>query len=209
MQYYTAYLGLVECGKLKKGDYVLITAATGSLGVSSIQTSKMVGATSIATTRSAEKVKWLKSIGADYVVVTSEEDLGTRVKEITGKHGGVDLIFDPIAGEQMNTLGEIAAPGGRIVVYGALAGAPTPFPLMPALEKGLTMRAFTLSGLAEGPESKEFKEATAFVKMGLESGKLKPVIGHTFDFEKLKDALQFLASGKVQGKVIVKTSAAE
>jgi NADPH:quinone reductase-like Zn-dependent oxidoreductase len=208
MQYYTAYGGLIGCGKVKRGDYVLITAATGSMGVSSIQITKMAGGISIVTTRSADKVDWLKGLGADHVIVTSKDGLATTVKEITKEHGGVDVIFDPIAGDALNVYAEIATPGGQIVLYGALSGAPTPFPLFPALAKGLTIRGYTLFELSRFPESENFKEATAFIRKGLESGDLMPDIGHTFDFDKLKEALEFLDSGKVRGKVVVKISAA-
>jgi NADPH:quinone reductase len=153
MQYYTAYGGLIGRGNLRKGEYVLITSATGVWGVASIHTAKMVGAIVIVTTVSSGKVEWLKSVGADHVIVTDTEDWSATVKEITYAHGGVDVIFDTVAGEGMNTLGDIAAPGGRIVVYGALSRAPTPFPLYPALAKGLTLHGYTLFEYSGQPQS--------------------------------------------------------
>lgn len=210
MQYYTAYGGLVAAAGVKKGDYVLITAATGSMGVSSIQVAAMLGAVSIVTTRSPDKVAWLKSVGADHVVVTSEQDLAEAVKEITADAGGVNVVFDPIAGAAVETYAAMAAPGAVIVVYGALSGEPaTPFPLFPALMKGLTMRGYTLFELTSNPDGELFQAASKFIDGGIESGALKPVVGHTFEFDQLVEALEFLDSGKVQGKVVVKTAIAE
>jgi NADPH:quinone reductase len=209
MQYYTAYGGLIGRGNLRKGEYVLITSATGVWGVASIHTAKMVGAIVIVTTVSSGKVKWLKSVGADHVIVTDTEDCSATVKEVTYAHGGVDVIFDAVAGEGMNTLGDIAAPGGRIVVYGALSRAPTPFPLYPALAKGLTLHGYTLFEYSGQPQSELYKQATGFILKGLESGELKPIVGHIYDFDQLVDALKYFDSGKFEGKVVVKTSAAE
>lgn len=74
--------------------------------------------------------------GADYVVVTNEEDLPARVMEITSGRG-VDLIFDAVAGAFLETLAN-AASGATIFVYGASSpDSTTPFPLFLALQKGL------------------------------------------------------------------------
>ena len=83
MQYITAYGALVHHGHLTEGDYVLITAASSSVGIAAIEIAKAEGAVSIATTRTSKKKAELLSVGADHVVVTEEEDLVTRVKEIT------------------------------------------------------------------------------------------------------------------------------
>jgi len=78
MQYLTAYGALIEFGQTKTADHVLITAASSSVGFAAIQTVKEIGATSIATTRSAAKKQALLDAGADHVIVTDEEDLERR-----------------------------------------------------------------------------------------------------------------------------------
>src|SRR5580698_9751449 len=94
MQYLTAYGALVWLGQITKGDFVVITAASSSVGVAAIQIAKAEGATSIAVTRTAAKKAELLRLGADHVIVTEEEDLIARVNEITsGK--GARVIFDP------------------------------------------------------------------------------------------------------------------
>jgi NADPH:quinone reductase-like Zn-dependent oxidoreductase len=83
MQYMTAYGALIETGRVTKGQFVLITAASSGAGLAAIQTVKAEGAVSIATTRTAAKRSELLALGADHVIVTNEEDLVTRVMDIT------------------------------------------------------------------------------------------------------------------------------
>ncbi len=72
MQYITAYGALVEYGQIKAGDFVLISAASSSVGIAAIQITKAQGATAIATTRGESKKQMLLDNGADYVIVTKK-----------------------------------------------------------------------------------------------------------------------------------------
>jgi NADPH:quinone reductase len=139
MQYITAYGALIEYGKVKKDDVVLITAASSSVGLAAIQLTKAAGGLAIATTRGADKKSFLLDAGADHVIVTDEEDLAERVMEITSGTGA-NLIFDPVGGPTLLDLA--AAPRATIYEYGGLSPDPTPFPLFPALAKGLTVRGY-------------------------------------------------------------------
>ena len=84
MQYCTAYGALVPFGKVSAGDFVIITAASSSVGLAAIQIVKAQGGISIATTRTSAKRDQLIALGADHVIVTEEEDLVARVQSITG-----------------------------------------------------------------------------------------------------------------------------
>ena len=143
MQYITAYGALVHHGRLAKGDYVLITAASSSVGIAAIEIAKAEGAVSIATTRTSKKKASLLSAGADHVLVMEEEDLVTRVKEIT-REKGARIIFDPIAGPGLESLVQAAAQEGIIFVYGALSPEPTPIRSFRHLRSHLSSRG-TLS----------------------------------------------------------------
>ena len=108
MQYITAYGALIHEGKLAKGDFVLITAASSSVGIGAIEIAKAQGAISIASTRSAKKKAQLLELGADHVIVTDEEDLPERVNAITrGK--GARIVFDPIGGKGLEALAAASA----------------------------------------------------------------------------------------------------
>ena len=93
MQYITAYGALIEYGKMKKDDVVLITAASSSVGLAAIQLTKAIGGLAIATTRGADKKSFLLDAGADHVIVTDEENIAEKVMEITSG-AGANLTFD-------------------------------------------------------------------------------------------------------------------
>ena len=89
MQYLTAFGALIDIGRLKEADAVVITAASSSVGLAAIQITKGAGALAIATTRGAEKKQFLLDAGADHVIVTNDEDLAETVMAITvGKGAG-------------------------------------------------------------------------------------------------------------------------
>jgi NADPH:quinone reductase-like Zn-dependent oxidoreductase len=87
MQYLTAYGALVTFGDIRAGDFVVVTAASSSVGLAAIQIIKAEGATTIATTGTSKNREELLSLGADQVTATGEENLAQRVKELTGGQG--------------------------------------------------------------------------------------------------------------------------
>jgi NADPH:quinone reductase-like Zn-dependent oxidoreductase len=201
MQYITAYGGLVLHGKIAKGDFAILTAASSSVGLAAIEIVKAEGATSIATTRTAAKKAELLSLGADHVIVTDEEDLVARVNEITGGKGA-RVIFDPVAGKGLETLAKAASMGGIIIEYGSLGGAGgTPFPLVPALLKGLEIRGYTLFELYASPE--DFSKAKQYVYDHLASGQFKPRIDKVFPFAQIAEAHRYMESNQQIGKIVV------
>ena len=199
MQYLTAYGALIEIGRVKKGDFVVITAASSSTGLAAIEIVKAEGAISIATTRSAAKQSELLALGADHVIVTDEEDLVARVNEITSG-AGAQTIFDPIAGPLVDKLAEAAAPGATIFQYGWLSLAQTPFPLMSAMHKALTVRGYWLGEITFDAQRRA--KAKAYVYERLQSGQLKPKIAKIFPFEDVVEAYRYMESTEQIGKIV-------
>jgi len=201
MQYMTAYGPLVEYGHAQPGKFVLITAASSSVGYAAIQIAKAQGAIAIATTRGSSKKQMLLDNGADHVIATNEEDLVSRVMDITSGQGAT-LIFDPVAGSFLETLANTAAHGATIFEYGSLSSdATTPFPLFTALHKGLKIQGYTLFEIVSDPA--KFERAKQYVYNGLESGKLVPIIDRTFTLDQIVDAHRYMESNQQNGKIIV------
>jgi NADPH:quinone reductase-like Zn-dependent oxidoreductase len=200
MQFLTAYGALMEIGHLTKGDFIVITAASSSVGIAAIEMAKAEGAISIATTRTSGKKKELYALGADHVVACEEEDFLARVNEITaGK--GARVVFDPIAGPFVNTLAEATARHGIIVEYGMLSGQATPFPIVPAIAKGLTIRGYTLMEITTVHE--KLAIAKKYVWERLQDGRFRPKIAKTFPFAQTVEAYQYLESNVQVGKIVI------
>jgi len=198
MQYSTAYGALVAFGKVAAGDFVIITAASSSVGLAAIQIVKAQGGISIATTRTSAKKVQLTALGADHVIATEEEDLVARVQSITGGKGA-RIVFDPVGGDYVNTLAQATANGGTIFLYGMLSGKPTPFPAA-AFGRTIGMFGYTFGELRGTPEWETMKK---YIYDRLANGTFKPKIARTFPFAQSIEAYKYLESNEQIGKVVI------
>jgi NADPH:quinone reductase-like Zn-dependent oxidoreductase len=200
MQYVTAYGALIAIAHLAKGDFIVITAGSSSVGLAAIQIAKAEGAISIATTRKSNKKPELLSLGANHVIATEEEDIVARVNQITGGNGA-RVAFDPVAGPFLEKLAEAASAGGIIVEYGALSMQPTPFPLYAGIVKGLTVRGYTLMEITRNPE--KLPAAKKYIYDRLADGRFRPKVAKTFPFARTVEAYKYLESNAQVGKVVI------
>lgn len=200
MQYITAYGALVELAGIRAGDFVAITAASSSVGIAAIQISNRVGAHPIAITRTSSKREALRAAGAAYVVATAEEDLSSRLAQITGE-AGVRVALDAVAGPAVEALTEAMSPGGMLIEYGGLSHEPTPLPLMNVLAKRLTVRGYLMHEVVK--DDARLERAKRFILEGLSSGQLQPLIARTFTFDQIVEAHAYLESNAQFGKVVV------
>ena len=200
MQYLTAYGALIHQGRLAQGDFVLITAASSSVGIAAIEIARAEGAIAIATTRTSKKKADILALGAAHVIATEEEDLAARVDEITSGQGA-RIVFDPITGKGLAALAAAAAPHGVIFEYGALAAGPTPFPLLSVLGKQLTIKGYMLFELVGDPAA--FPVARQYVYDHLASGAFKPRIARTFPLAEIVEAHRYMESNEQIGKIVV------
>lgn len=200
MQYLTAYGALVFYGGMTKGDFVVITAASSSVGLAAIEMARAEGAISIATTRTSAKKAELLSFGADHVIVSEEEDVTARILEITGGKGA-RIVFDPVAGKGIDSLAKATAHGGIIFEYGALAMEPTPYPLMTALTRGISIQGYTLFEVVANPEVSP--KAKQYVFDHLEAGNFKPRIDKTFPLSEIVEAHRYMEGNAQVGKIVV------
>ena len=200
MQYVTAWGALIEQAKLTAGDFVIVSAASSSVGIAAFQIARSVGATVIATTRTNAKAKALREAGAHHVIATAEEDLAARVMEITGGKGA-RVVFDPIGGPEIARLAAAMAIGGVLLEYGALSPDEGPFPQFAVLGKSLTLKGYLFTEIVS--DDAILDRAKAFINEGLQSGALNPLISRTFPFDQMQEATRFLESNEQIGKIVV------
>ncbi len=206
--YTTAYFGLKSVGQLNEGDTVLLTAATGGVGFAAIEIAKELNAICIATTRKRNKVQALVDAGADYVIVTSEEDLVSRVQEITDGNG-VQVVFDAIAGQMIPKSIECLGPGGRCVIYGIVDRSSPELEVMPFMVKGLSILSHAVVYFTGYPDLglpqnlAAIKEAQEFLLPKLANGRFKPKISEIFTLETVADAHRALESNNQIGKIVL------
>ncbi|WP_299733953.1 zinc-dependent alcohol dehydrogenase family protein [uncultured Tateyamaria sp.] len=204
MAYTTAYGMIVQAGEMPlnaAGRTVLITGASSSVGTAAFQILKQIGATSIGTTRTQKKVDDLNKAGADHVIVTDDEDIGARLKEITnGK--GVDLVCDSVIGDMIAPAAEALVPEGNMVLMGFQSGEIPGLPFYPILTKGITIRGFHLVWhLLDHADRR--RRAVDFLSPLWASGELKPVIDRVFPLSDVSGAYAYMATNNHLGKIVI------
>jgi NADPH:quinone reductase-like Zn-dependent oxidoreductase len=200
MMFVTAYGALIEDAKVTKGDFVLIPAASSSVGLAAVQIANYAGATTIALTRTSTKKQQLLDAGAVHVIATEEVDLVGEVMRITNGRGA-RVAFDPVGGAGFPKLVSALAFGGIIYIYGLLGAGVTPLPVLEMIAKVTTIKAHNIS-LTSGDETRR-KAAIEFVTKGLQAGALKPVIDRTFTFDEMADVHRYLEQSGQFGKIVV------
>lgn len=208
MQYITAFGALVHNGRIREGDYVVLTAATSSVGMAAIQIAKAEGAIVIATTRGAEKKAELLAAGADHVIVTDDEkDLAARINTLT--HGvGAKVVFDAVAGPGILALANTMAKDGLILIYGNLSPEPTPFPVfeswgMAARLRPFRMMGYSLFSITNDPAA--VNAAVRYVFDKLQARQLAPRIDRTFPLDDIAQAHRYMEAGQHIGKIVITT----
>jgi len=199
MQYLTAF-AIVEVARIGMGDFVLIPAASSSVGLAAIQLANWAGAEPIAATRHSAKAQALRAHGARHVIATAEADVVAEVMRITGGKGA-RVVFDPVGGPNVEKLANAMAEEGILFIYGGLSGEPTPYPHWPAALKGLSLRGWVASSIWNKPE--RFARARELILRGLEEGRLKPIIARTFPLRDIAAAHRYLESNQQIGKIVV------
>lgn len=200
MMYVTAYGALVEYGEVKKGDHVLINAASSSVGLAAIQIARMHGAIPIAMTRTSEKRALLLEAGATAVIASKEQNVADEINRITeGK--GLRIVFDPVGGPDVAEIAKVMSDGALFFQYGALDSRDLSIPVFAILGKHLTFRGYELFEITTNPE--KLARAKAFVSEGLGSGALQPPIDKIFTLEQIADAQRYMESNGQVGKIVV------
>ncbi|KAF6760271.1 alcohol dehydrogenase [Ephemerocybe angulata] len=198
----TSYEALVGRAELKAGEWVLVTAAAGGVGIAAVQIAKALGAKVIAAAGSPSKIEVAKKYGgADYGVNYSTPGWQKEVLKITGGKG-VNVIYDPVG--LINDSLKCIAWKGRAIVIGFAAGTIEKVPMNIVLLKNIS-----LVGLHWGAYTQ--KEATRIPVVWKElldlfaSGRVKPVTyTQTWPLERLAEGLGALERRETWGKAVVK-----
>ncbi|MCU0425568.1 MAG: medium chain dehydrogenase/reductase family protein [Candidatus Kapabacteria bacterium] len=220
VQALTAYYALVPLGALRKGSAVLIHSAAGGVGIVANRIAKRLGAFSIGSVGAASKIEALKDEGYDRLFVrsgTSYQASMRDLKEALGERP-LTLVLDSLGGEALKASYDALAPSGRIVCFGsasmAFQGKRPPylslawkwlrrprFDALSMIEQNKAVLGFNLIWLWENiDQMREMLDAIAAMHLP------KPLVGHTFPFQALPEAITTFQSGMTIGKVVVSVS---
>jgi NADPH:quinone reductase-like Zn-dependent oxidoreductase len=200
MMFITAYGALIFDAQVKAGDFVIIPAASSSVGLAAIQIANYAGATPIVLTRTSEKKTRLHEAGAAHVIATQEQEMVAEVMRITSGHGA-RVAFDPVGGANFPKLIAALTNQGIAYIYGTLSEDDTPIPVLGMIRKMPTIKGYSIR-LVTGDEARR-KVAVEYVTKGLASGALKPIIDRIFKFDDMVEVHRYLENSGQFGKIVV------
>jgi NADPH2:quinone reductase len=185
---------------VREGDWVLVHAAAGGVGLLLTQLVKLRGGRVIATTSTSEKAALARDAGADDVVV-GYEGFAERAREITGGEG-VAAVYDGVGRTTFLPGLESLRPAGSMILYGAASGQPEPLTLQLLAARGsLYVQRPTLKTYTRTPEMLQERARRVF---GLvTAGKLDVRIGARYPLEQARQAHEDLEARRTTGKLIL------
>jgi NADPH2:quinone reductase len=198
--YLTAWQSIQQWHDLPPSATVLITGATGGVGVAATQLAHALGHTVVGLSRSPEKSATLRTLGAAHTLDTNDKAWRKTLKETLGQKR-VDLAIDNIGGHLFNELLDTLAPNGRISCIGRLAG-----PVPEFNTASLFFRRIQIRGVAIAAYSNEESVAAwQNVLQTLAKTHATPVIDRTFPLADVPAAFHRLHDGPM-GKVLIQIS---
>ncbi len=169
----TAYFGMREVGQVRPGDNVLVTSAAGAVGAMACQIAKAQGARVVGLAGGTEKCSWLRSIGIDGVIDYQDNtDLGRGLADAFPQ--GIDLFFDTLGNQMIDTALPHMAVKGRVVVCGNTMDANTPLEERDGVKniRALIAKRLVVEGFLVLDYKPRFHEAWDFLRAMSNAGQL-------------------------------------
>jgi NADPH:quinone reductase len=191
----TAYDALVTRARLASGERVLVHAAGSGVGTAAVQLARALGATTVGTSRTPEKLERALELGLDDAVVAGQ-DMDRSI-------GEVDVVIDLVGGSYLETDVVVCRPQGRIVLVGLMAGSSVDLDLGALMRKRLTLVGTVLRSRPEWEKAELTTRFSKHVAPLFASGALRPVIDRTMNLDRVAEAYDALGSNRTYGKVVL------
>jgi NADPH:quinone reductase-like Zn-dependent oxidoreductase len=208
LTYATSIHALLDRGRLKAGETLLVLGAAGGVGLAAVELGKAFGARVVAAVSSEEKAQVAREVGADAAIVyppgpfdkEGSKALAQQFKEAVGT-AGADLVYDPVGGDYAEPALRAIAWAGRYLVVGFPAGIPK-LPLNLTLLKSCDVcGVFWGAFAARDPKANAAHVETLFELW--RQGKIAPRVSRTWSLEQAGEAIAHMAARKAVGKLVV------
>ncbi len=193
-------------GKLKAGEWLLITGASSGVGAACIQIAKVLGAKTIGTSGSAEKLEKLTAIGLDVAINTRKPDFAAQVKEVTGGKGA-DLAINLVGGTLFAECLKCLARRGRLAVVGYVDGS-----LSAEIDlSAVHTNRFEIFGISNAKITQDERKQTVAdfardVLPAINDGRIVPLVDRVFEFADLQAAKDCMEASAMTGKIVVRVA---
>lgn len=211
LTYGTSIHALVDRGRIKEGDTLLVLGASGGVGIAAVELGKAFGARVVAAVSSDEKAAFAKAAGADETVVygrapfdkDQSKALSAQFKAAVGPNGA-DVIYDAVGGDYSEPAVRSIAWEGRFLVVGFPAGI-AKLPLNLTLLKSCDVCGVFWGAYAMRDPAGNRSHINRLFKLWGQ-GMIQPRVSEVFDFADAGKAIQKMADRGAIGKLVVKVS---
>ena len=200
--YVTSHMALEHKARLQPGETLLVLGAAGGVGLTAVEIGKLMGARVIACARGADKLAVAEQAGADHLIDTETGD----IREACRALGGVDVVYDPVGGDQFKAAMRACRPEGRLLAIGFASGEVPQIPANHLLVKNLSVMGLYWGGYL-GFRPEVVTDSLRRLLGWYEAGQLHPHVSHVLPLERAAEALDLLRARRSTGKVVVTTSA--
>jgi len=200
LQGMTAHYLIHEFRMPGPGDFVLVHAAAGGVGLHLVQWAKHLGAHVIGTVSTEEKAQIAREAGADYVILYTKQDFAIETRRLT-KGRGADLILDGVGKNTFKGDMETVAIRGQIVMFGATSGPADPISPNALMGRSVSISGGSLPNFISNRE--EMMNRADDVIQGIREGWLKLKIDRILDLSDAAEAHRMLESRATSGKILL------
>jgi NADPH2:quinone reductase len=199
--YGTSHVALDHRARLQPGETLLVLGAAGGVGLTAVEIGKLMGATVIACARGPEKLEAAKQAGADHLIDAKTDDIRTICKDL----GGLDVVYDPVGGDQFKAAFRACNPEARLLPIGFASGDIPQVPANHLLVKNLSVMGLYWGGyLKFRPEV--ITDSMQTLLGWYKDGRLKPHVSHVLPLDHAGEGLDLLKTRKSTGKVVITMS---
>jgi len=199
--YPTSYAALVFRAPVRPGEWLLVHAAAGGVGIAAVQIGQALGARVIGTAGGEDKLEIVRRVGADVALDYRDGTWVDRVKEVTDGHGA-DVIYDSVGGDVTDASLKCIAWNGRLLVIGFASGRIPEVKLNRVLLKNISLVGLHWGAHAMHEPARIGETFHALFEL-YAKGVVEPVIYRSYPLEELPAALEALGSRRTYGKVVV------
>ncbi|MES2563446.1 MAG: zinc-binding dehydrogenase [Pseudomonadota bacterium] len=204
ISYVTAWEALIQFGRLKKDEWLLIAGASSGVGVAAIQLGRVLGAKVIGVSTSEAKLARLRDLGVDVGIHARGEDFSAQVLAATGGKG-VDLAVNLVGGTVFGACQRSLANFGRLAIVGYVDGVmKTELDLEATHGKRLEIFGISNAPLTPAMRALATQGFNRDVMPAVIDGRIVPVIDRVFAFDELPQAKAYVEAGTQIGKVVVR-----
>jgi len=204
--WFTVWANLVDLGRLKPGERLLVHGGSSGIGLTAIQLARHLGVECLVTVGSEEKARFCREFGADHAINYREADFVERVKELTGGEG-VDVVLDMVGAPYLQKNLSLLRRDGRLVLIAFLEGSKGEFDLMPVMLKRLTITGSTMRPRTVAEKQAIRDALREHVWPEIAAGRMRPHIHAVFPLAQAGGAHRLMESSAHIGKIVLQVRA--